>query len=170
MTASGVFSRSLHDLLQFHQHLAVKPLARELRRVRTNRCAIPRAALRIVERGAQRVYRRVLEKNPCGAVYHGVANTAGAERHDGRAEGHCLQWSDAETFDAGKDQALCAAEVIDDDVPRYVAEALNVGSAAGAERVEQRTAADDDEPAIGGGVDGQFDMFVGNECGNDDVE
>src|SRR5712671_3473556 len=111
MTASGVFSRSRDDLFNLAAHLAVKPLARKRRRVRTNRRAVPRAALRFIQRRAERVYRRVFEKNPRRAVYDGVAHAADAEGHDGRAEGHRLEGRDAEVFDAGKDQALCAAEV-----------------------------------------------------------
>src|SRR4051812_26402223 len=104
MTASGVFSRSRDYLFNLRQHLAMKPFARELRCVRTNRGAVPRAAFRVVERRAERVYRRVVEKNPGDAVDDGVADAAGAEGHDRRAEGHRLEGRDAEIFDAGKDQ------------------------------------------------------------------
>src|SRR3954471_2267486 len=132
MTASGVFSRSRDYLLNLRQHLAMKPFARELRRVRTNRGTVPRAAFRVVERRAERVYRRVLEKNPRDAVDDGVADTAGAEGDDGRTDGRRIERRDTEVFDPGKNQASCAAEVIDDHVPRYGSEELNVGSAAGA--------------------------------------
>src|SRR5438270_9098725 len=145
MTASGVFFRSRHDLLEFRQHLAMKPLARERRRVCANRGAVPRAALRVIQRRAERVYRRVLEKNPGAAWDNGVAHAANTKSDDRRAERHRLERRDAEVFDAGEDQALGAAEGIDDHVSRYVAEELNVGSAAGAERGEERTAADHDE-------------------------
>src|SRR5712671_3216046 len=130
MTASGVFSRSRDYLLQLGEHLALKPLTRERRRVCADDDAIPRTAFHFVQRLAQRVYRRVLEKNPGGAGDDGVAHTACAASNDGRAECHRLQRCDAEVFDARQDQALGAAEVIDDHVSRYVAEELNVGSAA----------------------------------------
>src|SRR5947209_4633628 len=133
------------DQLNLRKHLAMKPFARELRRVRANRGAVPRAAFRVVERRAERVYRRVLEKNPRDAVDDRVADAAGAEGDDGRAEGHRLERRDAEIFDAGEDQASSTAEVIDDHVPRYGPEELNVGPAAGAKRTEKRTATNDDE-------------------------
>src|SRR5438067_11708457 len=111
MTASDVFFRSLHDLLNLGEHLAVKPLTREGRRVRTNRRAVPRTDLRVIQRRTERVYRRVLEKNPRAAGENGVAHAANSKSHDRCTERHRLERRDAEVFDAGKDQALCAAEV-----------------------------------------------------------
>src|SRR3954452_22633353 len=122
------------DHFNLRQHLAMKPFAGELRGVRANRGAVPRAAFGVAERRAERVYRRVLEKNARHAVDDGVAHAAGAEGDDGCAERHRLERRDAEVFDAGKDQASCAAEVIDAHVPQYGSEELNVGSAASAKR------------------------------------
>ena len=93
--------------------------------------AIPRAALGLVQRrGGASVPPRPRKKSRSTPSTTRVAHAAGAEGDDRRAEGHRLERRDAEVFDAGKDQALRAAEVIDDHVSRYVAEELNVGAAA----------------------------------------
>jgi hypothetical protein len=158
--------------VQLGEHLTLKPFARERRRVCADSRAVPIAALRFAQRSAKRVYRRGLEKNPGRSGDYRVAHAAGAEGDDRRAEGHRFQWSDAEVFDTGKDEALRAPEVVDDHLCRYGPEELNVGSAASAKLGEKRTAADDDQPSPTclGCFDRKLDPFVRNERRKHDMK
>src|SRR4029077_9287462 len=112
--------------------------------------AIPRATLRHIQSLAKRVYRRRLEEGSCRSRQHRIANASRTESHDRRSERHRLQRLAAAVFHAREDQAPRTAEVIDDHISRYVPQEHNVGSATPAKPGQERTIADDDQPAPAG--------------------